>query len=370
MLRFETISGGEWLGQTIRGYAPGEEALMKRNEEMGCSCLTWTTEGGVPLWGRNFDLNLLPPDSQVTFLPPGTAYTPGGPGATAMEARWGAVGVGTLSVPGSPMLYEGVNQMGLMGGQLNYRDFARYPAAPRPGTTALPPGGAVYHLLAQCASVEEVVRLLETEATITAVPLLGVVPTVHWAFADETGESVVIEPEAEGLRIYRNALGVMTNSPGYLWQRTNLLNYAGVRDLDHGPVALAAELEPCFSGTGGQGLPGDWSSPSRFVRLAFLRQYARPGRTEAEGVARLFRLLQSAAFPLGAVRLEEAEAGGAPWEYTIYTAVACARSRRFYWTTYENQRVRYVELPRLVGRGIPARFPLGNGTDFQCLTDL
>lgn len=343
---------------------------MERKAETGCSCLTWATEGSIPLWGRNFDLNLLPPDTQVTFLLPGTAYTPCGAGTGAMKARWGVVGVGTLAVPNSPMLYEGVNQMGLMGGQLNYRRFAHYPDSPRPGTTALPPGAAAYHLLAQCSSVEEVVRLLETEVTLTTIPLLGVVPTVHWAFADETGESVVIEPEAEGLRIYRNTLGVMTNSPGYSWQRTNLLNYAGVRDLDRGPVDLAAGLEPCFSGTGGQGLPGDWSSPSRFVRLAFLRQYARPGRTEAEGVARLFRLLQSAAFPLGAVRLEEAEAAGAPWEYTIYTAVACARSRRFYWTTYENQRVRYVELPRLVERGIPARFPLGEGTDFQCLTDL
>ena len=49
---------------------------MERKAETGCSCLTWTTEGGVPLWGRNFDLNLLPPDTQVTFLPPGTAYAP------------------------------------------------------------------------------------------------------------------------------------------------------------------------------------------------------------------------------------------------------------------------------------------------------
>lgn len=339
---------------------------MNRTGEMGCSCLTWAAEEGGPLWGRNFDLNLLPPDTRVTFLPPGTAYAPDGAGTTDRQARWGVVGVGTLAVPGAPMLYEGVNQMGLMGGQLNYRGFARYPRTPRPGTEALPPGGVVYHLLAQCAGVEEAVRLLETEATVTAIPLLGMVPTVHWAFSDETGESVVIEPEAEGLRIYRNALGVLTNSPGYPWQRTNLLNYAGVRDLEWGAAGLAEDLEPCFSGTGGLGLPGDWSAPSRFVRLAFLRRYARPGRTEEEGVARLFRLLQCAAFPLGAVRLAE----DPPWEYTIYTAVACARSRRFYWTTYENQRIRFVDLPRLVERGAPVRFPLEGGPDFWCMEKL
>lgn len=338
---------------------------MERGRGMGCSCLTWTAEEGGPLWGRNFDLNALPPDTQVTFLPPGAAYAPGGTGAAPLRARWGAVGVGTLAVPGTPMLYEGVNQMGLMGGQLNYRGFACYPRSPRPGTLSLPPGGAVYHLLAQCASVEEVVRALEAEVTVTATALLGSVPTVHWAFADETGESVVIEPEAEGLRIFRGAMGVMTNSPGYDWQRTNLLNYAGVRDLDRGTSTLAEDLGPCFSGTGGQGLPGDWSAPSRFVRLAFLRRYAQPGRTEEEGVARLFRLLQSVAVPLGAVRLEEAP----PWEYTLYTAAACARSRRFYWTTYENQRVRYVELSRLTERGVLARFPLEEPPDFRSMTE-
>lgn len=100
---------------------------MKQTGEMGCSCLAWAAEEGGPLWGRNFDLNVLPPDTQVTFLPPGTAYAPCGAGTAVMESRWGVVGVGTLAVPGAPMLYEGVNQMGLMGGQLNYRGFACYP---------------------------------------------------------------------------------------------------------------------------------------------------------------------------------------------------------------------------------------------------
>lgn len=250
---------------------------MKQTGEMGCSCLAWAAEEGGPLWGRNFDLNVLPPDTQVTFLPPGTAYAPCGAGTAVMESRWGVVGVGTLAVPGAPMLYEGVNQMGLMGGQLNYRGFACYPDAPQDGTSAVPPGGVVYHLLARCASVAEAAEVLEREVTITAVPLLGTVPTVHWAFTDETGESMVVEPEADGLRIYRNALGVLTNSPGYPWQRMNLLNYAGVRDLDRDILDWGEGLMPCFSGTGGQGLPGDWSSPSRFVRLAFLRRYAGRG---------------------------------------------------------------------------------------------
>ena len=338
---------------------------MEYQDVMGCSCLTWRTEEGGTLWGRNFDLHVLPPDTQVTFLPPGTLYAPDGAAKANARSQWGSVGVGTLVVPGLPMLYEGINQMGLMGGQLNYRGFAAYPACPRPGTAAIAPGGVVYHILSQCASVAEAARMLEQDVTIAAISLMGTVPTVHWVFTDETGETLVAEPEKEGLRIYRNTLGVMTNSPGYEWQRTNLLNYTAVQDLERGTVTLADGLEPCFSGSGAQGLPGDWGSPSRFVRLAFLRRYACLGRSEEEGIARLMRLLQCAAFPLGAVRLEEEP----PWEYTLYTAAASAKSRRFYWTTYENQRVRYVDLPRLAERGVPVRFPLGEGTDFQDVTD-
>ena len=93
-------------------------------------------------------------------------------------------------------------------------------------------------------------------------------------------------------------------------------------------------------------MPGDWSAPSRFVRLAFLKHYAQKGADEAAGVARMLRLFQSAAFPLGMVRVSQSGTATAldteitPYDYTVYTAVMCAESRRFYWATYENQRDR------------------------------
>src|SRR5699024_12677394 len=54
----------------------------------------------------------------------------------------------------------------------------------------------------------------------------------------------------------------------------------------------------CFSGSGAQGMPGDWSSVSRFVRLAFLKKYGVKGKKEEQGIAYMFRLLQSVSFPL------------------------------------------------------------------------
>ncbi|WP_295619987.1 linear amide C-N hydrolase [uncultured Intestinimonas sp.] len=343
--------------------------------QAGCSALSWTTLDGRHLWGRNFDLDCHPLDSAVLYLPRGTAYRAceAGRGRGRRRERqqistYGTVGVGSTAAPAAPILYEGINERGLMGGQLNYRAFARFGRAVRPGTLPLQPPFVVFHLLSQCASVEEVVRTLREETSLVGVPLFGQVPTLHWSFSDRTGESIVVEPDRDGLRIYRRTIGVMTNSPSYPWHRIDLLNYTGVQDADReGPEVEGDRPAACFSGSGGQGLPGDWSSPSRFVRLAFLKKYCLRGENEEEGVARMFRLFQSVAFPLGMVRVAPSsvpEGGPAAWDYTLYTSVMCAESLRFYWTTYEDQRVRWVDMKDLARRGEPRHFPLGREPDF------
>lgn len=81
----------------------------------------------------------------------------------------------------------------------------------------------------------------------------------------------------------------------------------------------------------------------------------------------MFRLLQSAAFPLGMVRVPQPESPGGlegdilPYDYTVYTAVACAESLRFYWTTYENQRIQFVDLSTLRHQTRPVQFELAAG---------
>ena len=97
--------------------------------------------------------------------------------------------------------------------------------------------------------MEEAVRTLE-EITPISLPLLGSVPPLHWTFSDRSGETVIVEPDQEGLHIYRRTVGVMTNSPGYPWHRLNLLNYAGARDLEHLPPDLEDCPASCFSASG------------------------------------------------------------------------------------------------------------------------
>lgn len=346
----------------------------------GCSALRWTTADGLHLWGRNFDFNRMAGQTRITYVPRGTAYhicLEGDdiPEKGSHHARYAALGTGFLLAPSAPLLYEGINEKGLMGGQLYYRGFARFGRQARAGTQPLQPPFAVYHLLAQCADVQQVRDQLCTKNSLISRPLLGSVPPLHWMFTDRSGESIVIEPDEDGLHIHQDTVGVMTNSPGYPWHRLNLLNYAGIRDRDYDTLELEGDrLEQCFSGSGAQGLPGDWSSPSRFIRLAFLRQYAVKGKNEEQGIAYLMRLMQSAAFPLGMVRVTQPgepsphDTGVVPYDYTLYTCGMCAESLRFYWMTYENQRILCASLRDLLKTSHPVQFPFRRTPDFCHLT--
>lgn len=337
--------------------------------EGGCSAFAWETEDGKHLWGRNYDFDRLAQGTAVQVLPRGTAYGISQRETGRKRSRYACAGVG-LFLEGTPILYEGMNEKGLMGGQLYFREHAVYQPQPAPGREAVQPPFLVTHLLAQCATVEEAAACLE-ELSLVDEPLLGTVPPLHWCFSDRTGEMAILEPGERGAVLYRSTLGVMTNSPGYPWHKTNLLNFAGLRDLDYPGASLGEEIPQCYSGSGAQGLPGDWSSPSRFVRLCYLRKFALRGKDEAQGVARLFRILESAAFPLGAVRVShqspvtQLDRDVLPYDFTVYSTVYCAESLGMYWTTYDNQTIRRLDFSRLLDAPRPQSFPLEEPLGFE-----
>nr|WP_325213351.1 linear amide C-N hydrolase [uncultured Oscillibacter sp.] len=323
----------------------------------GCSSFSWETKDGRHLLGRTYDQFGDLAANRVLAVPAGAPCPPTLRGeGDAPRGRWSYTGMAVLGF-GEPILVDGVNAAGLMGALLHYPEYAAYPEDP--GKTAVHPGRLLAWLLSRCAGVQEAVEALGS-LTLADEPIQGKPLPAHYILSDKTGEAVILEPDEGGLSVYRRTIGVLTNSPGYPWHRTNLRNYVGVTNLPKAPRTIAGHEVREFGERlgGGSGLPGDYSSPSRFVRTAFMKEFSIPGEDELDGVSRMFRAFAPVDIPEGLVR---ADPDYPVYEQTLCTSVMCAESGVYYFAPAWNRRISAVRLP---APGSETRhFGLGDGQD-------
>ena len=100
---------------------------------------------------------------------------------------------------------------------------------------------------------------------------------------------------------------------------------------------------------GAIGLPGDLSSQSRFVRVAFTKMNSVCGEGEKESVSQFFHILGSVDQQRGCCVLEDGKC-----EITLYTSCCNASKGIYYYTTYDNHQITGVDMHRenLVGEDL------------------
>lgn len=196
-------------------------------------------------------------------------------------------------------------------------------------------------ILGSCATVEEV------KAAVGKVHVVAVYPdasTVHWRFADASGRQLVLEIIDGEPIFYENELGVLTNSPGFEWQLTNLNNYVNLYPGAAPSQMLGAlRLSPFGAGSGFLGIPGDITPPSRFVRAAFYQTSAPEQATAADAVTQCFHILNNFDIPIGI----ETDRGGKPTDIpsaTQWTAVTDVKNRVIYYRTMYDSNIRAFDL--------------------------
>ena len=237
-----------------------------------------------------------------------------------------------------PLYYDAINEKGLSMAGLNFPGNADYkPEAP--GKDNVTPFEFIPWILCQCATVQEAreklsrLNLLDEDFS-AQLPL----SPLHWMISDRE-ESIVVESVKDGLKVYDNPVGVMTNNPTFDYHLTNLINYMGAGCAD--PVNRFSDklpLKPYSRGMGGLGLPGDLSSASRFVKAAFTRLKSRTGDSESESVSQFFHILASVAQQKGCCQVEHG------FEYTIYSSCCNTDKGIYYYTTYENSQISGVDM--------------------------
>lgn len=237
---------------------------------------------------------------------------------------------------GRPLFYDAANEYGLCAAALNFPGFCRWHEK-KDGFLNLAPHDLIPFVLGQCKTVDAARQIL-VHANLCALPFSPTLPLtpLHFMLADGR-DCLVIESTTDGLHIYDNPVRVMTNSPPFKEQLRRLSAYAG---LTVAPVERRFpgnfSITQHSHGIGAFGLPGDFSSTSRFVRAAFVL-----GASEETGdpVQRFFHILESVCVPRGCVRLENGES-----QYTVYTSCIDVIHGIYYYKTYENSDLSAVSL--------------------------
>ena len=253
-----------------------------------------------------------------------------------------------------PLFYDAINEKGLGMAGLNFVGNADYkPFAPDKDNVA--PFEFIPWILGQCASVKEA-RLLLSKISLVNTPFSKELPLaqLHWIIADQE-EAITVESVKEGLKIYDNPAGVMTNNPPFDEQMLQLNNYMHLSPKS--PKNQFSDKLPLTThsrGMGALGLPGDLSSQSRFVRVAFVKLNSVSGDSEAESISQFFHILGSVDQQRGCC-----DVGDEKYEYTIYTSCCNASKGIYYYTTYENHQISGVDMHREnLDRESLSRFPL------------
>lgn len=252
-----------------------------------------------------------------------------------------------------PLYYDAINEKGLAMAGLNfvgnavYRDYV-YDKDNIAQFELIP------WILCQCATVKQT-RILLERINICNTKFAENLPTaqLHWIIADSE-EAITVESVADGIKVYDNPVGVLTNNPPFDEQLFALNNYMHLSAKP--PVntfAPGLELRLYSRGMGALGLPGDLSSQSRFVRAVFTKMNAVSGKGEQESVSQFFHILGAVDQQRGCCILEN---GG--YEVTLYTSCCNASKGIYYYTTYDNHQITAVDMHREKLDGIElVRYP-------------
>lgn len=253
-----------------------------------------------------------------------------------------------------PLYYDAINEKGLGIAGLNFVGNAKYKEKVD-GKDNIAQFELIPWILSQCASVEEA-RVLIEKINILNVSFSNDLPVaeLHWIIADSK-EAITVEAVEEGIKIYENSVGVLTNNPPFDKQMFALNNYMYLSPKSpENKFSKDLNLVTYSRGMGAIGLPGDLSSQSRFIRVAYTKMNSISKEDEKESVSQFFHILNSVDQQRGCCDL-----GDGKFEITIYTSCCNTNKGIYYYTTYDNHQINAVDMHKEnLDRNDLIRFPL------------
>lgn len=246
--------------------------------------------------------------------------------------------IGTGQNIGKVTFADGANEMGLGVAVLYFQGYASFENKVNKNYERVPIAAIemVQFLLGNCSDVESVIN------TVGTIEIIGVrdaitnsIAPLHWIVADKMGRCITIEQTQKGLEIFYNPIRVLSNSPNFEWHMTNLKNYFNLSP-EQNSVSKWDDLilKPFGQGAGTWSLPGDYTAPSRFVRVAFQKSFAKIPETEDKTVNLCFNIMKNVTIPKGVVVTERNTD-----DYTQYTVFMNLNTGDYYFNTHDNNQI-------------------------------
>jgi len=256
-----------------------------------------------------------------------------------MNAHYAMIGMAFVN-QNTPLYYDATNEKGLSMAGLHFPGNAVY--RPAQGERYAASYELIPWLLCRYETVEQVKDEMK-HLTISDLSFSDDLPAtpLHWLVADRK-DAITIEAVAEGIRVYENPVGVLTNNPPFDYHLNHLAQYLNLTS--DPPVNRFSErmnLQPFSVGMGAMGLPGDLSSPSRFVRAAFTRWNSRCAQTEMDNISQFFHILGSVEQTRGCAKVKQDL-----YEITHYSSCCNMDTGMYYYRTYTNSQISAVDMHR------------------------
>lgn len=299
-----------------------------------CTAITYQTKDHY--FGRTLDLEFVY-DETVTVMPRQFPLFFRAQGER--KHHYAIIGMATVA-EGVPLYYDAVNEWGLAMAGLNFPDNACY-FPEQPGKDNIASFELIPWILSQCKNLAEARKCI-SRMNLWNQPFSEQFPVspLHWMIADREA-AITVESVAEGLKVYENPIGVLANNPTFPYHMTHLSDYRNLTPLPGENRFGAPELPAYSRGMGAMGLPGDFSSASRFVRAAFVKLNSVSAESEGESVGQFFHILGAVEQPRGCSQLPDGR-----YVITQYTSCMNLDQGIYYYTTYGNRCICAVDMHR------------------------
>ncbi|NFR87583.1 MULTISPECIES: choloylglycine hydrolase family protein [unclassified Clostridium] len=299
-----------------------------------CTAITLQSEQLENFFGRTMDFSY-GIDPELFIIPKNYEWTNFLSNKTICN-KYSFMGIGQKK-DGMLAFFDGVNEKGFAAATLYFAGYAKYDdeenSMKKESISSL---DFLHYILGKCESVKDLKEvLLNISIKGLPDPVTKTVAPLHWIATDKSGECVVIEQTEDGLNIFKNEIGVMSNSPNFKWHMTNLTNYINVSQTQIDNTKWGnIQLKPFGQASGTIQLPGGYTSPERFVKTAYQKTHINMPKNSLDAINACFHIMESVTIPKGIVVTNRDTD-----DYTKYTAFVNTNTCEYFFKTYDNTQI-------------------------------